>query len=332
MEIKKLIHKRIGGQTLSANETTMVLSSVMTGELSEVLLSALLTAMKIVPETPEELLGAVKAMKQFAVKPKNLLPTGLLDTCGTGGDEKGSVNVSTLSALALASMGVKIAKHGNRAVSSICGSSDLLSGLGYEIAMSNEQAEERLLKNGFTFLFAPLWHPAMKHAANVRKELGFRTMFNLLGPLSNPFSPDYQIVGAFSKEVLPKLAFVLQESGLKSFVVCHSQDGHDEFSIFDKTDYLLYRNGKLTEETFDPAVLQISHLDPAVLLCKTKEEAIQKAKDILAGQDSSALRVVALNAGVAYFVIGRVASIQEGYNTVLEHLLSGKVSLQNLGE
>ena len=322
MEIQKLIHKRIGGQTLSVEETSRVLGSVMTGELSEILLSAFLTAMKIVPETPEELLGAVRAMKQFAVKPKSQLPSGLLDTCGTGGDEKGSVNVSTLSALTLAAMGVKIAKHGNRAVSSICGSSDLLSGLGYEITMSNEQAEERLIKSGFTFLFAPMWHPAMKYAANVRKELGFRTMFNLLGPLSNPFSPEYQIVGAFSKEVLPKLAFVLQQSGLKSFVVCHSQDGHDEFSIFDKTDYLLYKDGKLTEKTFDPSILGISNPDPNVLLCKTKEEAIRKAKEILSGQDSSALRVVALNAGVAHFIIGKSGSIEDGYNTVLKYMLS----------
>ncbi|MCX7999080.1 MAG: anthranilate phosphoribosyltransferase, partial [Leptospiraceae bacterium] len=181
-------------ENLSFAQSRDFMLEVMRGEVSEIVLASFLTALKMKEETEEELAGFVTAIRESAVPTAKDFSFDFIDTCGTGGDSKASINISTLSAITIASMGVKVAKHGNRSVSSVCGSSDLLEGLGYPFPKTVSEAIQRFEEHGFVFLFAPFWHPAMKHAANVRKQLGFRTVFNMIGPLSNPFHPTHKVV------------------------------------------------------------------------------------------------------------------------------------------
>lgn len=326
MNLNLLLQKSAAGNSLTEEEAYFFMISIMKGEVTDIMLSSFLTSIRMRVETSDELVGFVRAMRDSCVKP----PTGkfefdYLDTCGTGGDEKKSINISTLSALTLGSMGIKIAKHGNRSVSSLCGSSDLLTALEYNVTVNHEEAEKRLIEKGFTFLFAPHWHPSMKFAAETRKQLGFRTVFNILGPMSNPFSPGFQILGVYSQELLPKVMHVLTRLGTKAAIVCNSLDGFDEFSIFEDTKYLLYQNGEVTEHLFSPNSLRLENLSDNEIFCQTKEEAVSLSTKILSGKVLTGSHAVALNAGAGLFLMGRVSNILEGYQSALGHLKSGIV-------
>ncbi|NCN08788.1 MAG: anthranilate phosphoribosyltransferase [Leptospira sp.] len=327
MQAKDILHKVASGQDINRDEARSFLGFVMRGEVSEIVLAAFLAAMKVKGETGEEILGFAQAMKKAAVAPKtSQWDYPVIDTCGTGGDGKGSINVSTLSALTLASMGVKVAKHGNRSVSSVSGSSDLLSSLGIPLDMSHEEVESRFLHTGFAFLFAPAWHPAMKFAVNVRKELGMRTFFNLIGPLSNPFHPSHQIIGVFSKDWIDRVAFALSELGIKSGLVCHSRDGLDEFSVFGITDYCFFKNKKMTYGEFDPKVINLPKLNPNEIYISTPEKALEVSRRIINGEDLSGTHLVALNAGAALWVLEKAESIEMGYKLALKEILNKKVA------
>ena len=223
-------------------------------------------------------------------------------------------------------MGIKIAKHGNRSVSSLCGSSDLLTELGLEINKKPGENENEFNATGFTFLFAPQWHPSMKFAANVRKELGIRTVFNMLGPLANPFHPAFQIVGVYSADIMEKMVTVLIKLGIRKAVVCHSLDGLDEFSIFDKTEYLYYDGVKTHKLVFDPKNLNLPAMDREQFFCKNREQAVLLAKKVLAGEEISGLYGVALNSGVALFVAGAAETIESGFRMAFKHLKTGAVN------
>jgi anthranilate phosphoribosyltransferase len=327
MQAKDILHKVTNGQDLNRDEARSFLGFVMRGEVSEIVLSSFVTAMKVKGETGEEILGFAQAMKKAAVAPKaEKWDFPVLDTCGTGGDGKGSINVSTLSALTLASMGIKVAKHGNRSVSSISGSSDLLSNLGIPLDLSHEEVEDRFLRTGFAFLFAPAWHPAMKFAANVRKELGIRTFFNLIGPLSNPFHPSHQIIGVFSQDWIERVAFALSELGTQSGIVCHSRDGLDEFSVFGVTDYCFFQNKKLKYGEFDPEILNLPKLNPDEIYISTPEKAQEISRRIIQGDELSGTHLVALNAGAALWVLEKANSIESGYEMALKEILNKKVA------
>lgn len=332
MEIRQAIVKALEKKPLAVHEAEHVMNSVMKGEVSEILLSSFLTAMRAKGETVDELLGFCLALRKNALKPKTVFPFDMLDTCGTGGDGKGTVNISTLSALALASLGLKVAKHGNRSVSSHTGSSDILGRLGYNTEKTQEEVESHLVTSGFTFLFAPMWHPSMKFAGPVRRELGFRTLFNMIGPLSNPFSPQYQIIGVYEPELMETFIRVLQGLGLKRALVCHSRDGFDEFSVFDKTDYTFLEDGVISRKDFDPKDLGLGTLDASEVFTTGPDQAEALARRILAGEKTAGTHAVALNAGAGLFVMGRASSIQEGYKIALEQLVSGKTGsfFQNL--
>lgn len=320
------LQKIVVQENLSTEESFQFMMKIMHGEVSEIILSSFLTALRIKGETSEELLGFARAMRENAVKPSHGFDFEFLDNCGTGGDGKGSLNISTLSALTIASMGIKIAKHGNRSVSSLCGSSDLLSELGYKITQSHEEVEAEFRQKNFTFLFAPAWHPSMKYAANVRKELGFRTVFNMLGPLSNPFNPSIQIVGVYSADIMEKIMQVLVGLGIKKAIVCHSEDGLDEFSIFKPTNYYYYDGFSIIKKSFDPAVLGIFPKENNGFYCNTKEESVGLAKKVLSGEEISGLYGVALNSGVAVYLSGMADSIEEGYKKALLQLKNGNVN------
>ncbi|TGL61723.1 anthranilate phosphoribosyltransferase [Leptospira sarikeiensis] len=332
MEIRQAIIKVLEKKHLSVPEAEAVINSVMKGEVSEILLSSFVTAMRAKGETVDELLGFCLALRKNALKPKTAFPFDMLDTCGTGGDGKGTVNISTLSAIVISSMGIKVAKHGNRSVSSHTGSSDILTRLGYNTEKTQEEVESHLITSGFAFLFAPMWHPSMKFAGPVRRELGFRTLFNMIGPLSNPFSPQYQIIGVYEPELTETFIRVLQGLGLKRALVCHSRDGLDEFSIFEKTDYTLLEDGVISRKDFDPKELGLKDLDPDEVFTNGPEKAEHLARKILAGEKIAGAHAVALNAGAGLYTLGRVSNIKEGYETALEQLASGKTSafFQNL--
>ncbi|TGK00910.1 anthranilate phosphoribosyltransferase [Leptospira semungkisensis] len=332
MEIRQAIVKVLERKHLAVHEAEAVLNAVMKGQVSEILLSSFVTAMRAKGETVDELLGFCFALRKNALKPKTAFPFDMLDTCGTGGDGKGTVNISTLAALTLASLGIKVAKHGNRSVSSHTGSSDILGRLGYNTEKTQEEVESHLLSSGFTFLFAPLWHPSMKFAAPIRKELGFRTFFNMIGPLNNPFSPQYQIIGVYEPELMETFIRVLQGLGLKRALVCHSRDGLDEFSIFEKTDYTLLQDGVISRNDFDPKELKLGDLNPAEVYTSGPDQAESLARKILEGEKIAGTYAVALNAGAGLFVMGKAKSLPEGYEIALEQLSSGKTGdfFQNL--
>ncbi|EPG74956.1 anthranilate phosphoribosyltransferase [Leptospira fainei serovar Hurstbridge str. BUT 6] len=332
MEIRNAILKVLDRKSLTVSEAESVMNDVMKGQVSEILLASFLTAIRAKGETADELLGFSLALRKNALKPKTVFPFDMLDTCGTGGDGKGTVNISTLSAIVLASLGLKVAKHGNRSVSSHTGSSDILTRLGYNTEKTQEEVESHLVSSGFTFLFAPMWHPSMKFAGPVRKELGFRTLFNMIGPLSNPFSPQYQIIGVYEPELMETLIRVLQGLGLRKALVCHSRDGLDEFSIFETTDYTLLEDGVISRKDFDPKTLALGELNPAEVFTAGPDQAEGLARKIIDGEKIAGTHAVALNAGAGLFVMGKVSTIEEGYKIALEQLVSGKTKqfFQNL--
>ncbi|MBM9576021.1 anthranilate phosphoribosyltransferase [Leptospira sp. 201903070] len=324
MEPRAAILKLIDRKHLTSEEAESFLNHVMKGEVSEILLSAFLSAMRANGESVDEVLGCTLALRKNALRPKTVFPFDLLDTCGTGGDGQGTINISTLSAITLASLGIKVAKHGNRSVSSHTGSSDILTRLGYKTEKTQEEVEQHLISQGFTFLFAPMWHPSMKYAGPVRKELGFRTVFNMIGPLSNPFSPQYQIIGVYEPELMELFIKVLQALGLKRAMVCHSRDGLDEFSIFSITDYSFLENGVISRHSFDPSILKLPTLKKEEVYASSSDHAEALARRVLQGEAIAGSHAVALNAGAGLFVMGKAPSIEEGYKNALEAILSGK--------
>ncbi|EQA71601.1 anthranilate phosphoribosyltransferase [Leptospira noguchii] len=324
MEPRAVVLKLIGRKHLTALEAESFMNHVMKGEVSEILLSSFLTSMRSNGESVEEVLGCTLALRKNALRPKTVFPFDLLDTCGTGGDGQGTINISTLSAIVLASLGVKVAKHGNRSVSSHTGSSDILTRLGYQTETTQEEVEAHLVNRGFTFLFAPMWHPSMKYAGPVRKELGFRTVFNMIGPLSNPFSPQFQIIGVYQPELMELFIKVLQSLGLKRALVCHSRDGLDEFSIFQTTDYTFLENGVISRHSFDPKVLGLSSLNKEEVYASSSDHAEILARKVLNSEPIAGTHAVALNAGAGLFVMGKVETIEQGYQIAKEAILSGK--------
>ncbi|GBF41048.1 anthranilate phosphoribosyltransferase [Leptospira ellinghausenii] len=328
LTIKEILGQVVSGHHLVDTHAEYFLNEVMDGKVTEPVLASFLTAMKMKGETTDELYGFVRAMRNHAIKPKTNFGFDFLDTCGTGGDGKGTLNVSTLSALTLASLGHKVAKHGNRSVSSLSGSSDILSKLGYPLEQTHEICEAEFVRTGFVFLFAPSWHPAMKYAGPVRSALGFRTFFNLIGPLSNPFSPTHQIVGVYDRSLCLPMVEILEKLGAKGALVCHSRDGLDEFSIFEATDFA-YFDGKTTKElSFDPKELRLeaSELDRNTVFSSSKEGAESLFRAVLDPQaPTGGTAMVALNAGVSLFLLGEVKDIPTGYQIAKDALLSKKV-------
>ncbi|AVQ10827.1 Anthranilate phosphoribosyltransferase [Leptospira santarosai] len=324
MEPKAIVLKLIERKHLGVEEAEFFMNRVMKGEVSEILLSSFVTAMRANGESADEVLGCTLALRKNALKPKTVFPFDLLDTCGTGGDGQGTINISTLSAITLASLGIKVAKHGNRSVSSHTGSSDILTRLGYQTETTQEEVEADLVNHGFTFLFAPMWHPSVKYAGPVRRELGFRTVFNMIGPLSNPFSPQFQIIGVYQPELMELFIKVLQSLGLKRALVCHSRDGLDEFSIFQITDYTFLENEVISRHSFDPKTLGLSSLNREEVYADSSDHAEILARKVLNSEPIAGTHAVALNAGAGLFVMGKVETIEQGYEIAWDALLSGK--------
>ena len=254
--IRDNLIKVVNKNDLRPQEMTDAMTEIMSGEVSEIEISAFLTALKMKGETVEEISAAAKVMREKA-EGVNLSEYYTLDTCGTGGDSLGTYNISTAVTFIAAAAGIKVVKHGNRSISSKCGSADVLEALGVNIALSPEQIKKCVEEVGMGFLFAPSHHKAMKHVMGVRRTLGFRTMFNILGPLSNPAEAKVQVLGVFDKDLVEPLARVLKNVGVERALVVHGNDGLDEISVCDKTFVAELKEGKITTYELTPEGIRI---------------------------------------------------------------------------
>jgi anthranilate phosphoribosyltransferase len=319
---KEILERLIAGDHLSVDQARAVMGAVMDGKLEPAQIAALLIALRVKGETVDELTGLALAMRDHAVtiSPRRI---GLVDTCGTGGDGRNTFNISTATALVAASMGVPVAKHGNRAVSSRCGSADVLEALGVVVSLPPAAVTELIDEVGIGFLFAPGHHPAMRHAAPVRRQLGVRTAFNLLGPLTNPAGVRLQLVGVFAPHLTEPVAEVLGALGCERAFVVHGLDGTDEVSIAGPTRISEYRDGAVRTFELVPeeAGLERSSLDE--LAGGTPQDNAEMVRDILAGTGGPRADAVMLNAGFVAMLAGRAETAADGVQLARRALNDG---------
>jgi anthranilate phosphoribosyltransferase len=311
-----------GGIDLSATEAEALFSRVMDGGVPSTMIAALLAALSTKGETPQEIAGAARVMRARAARVPTRR-TALLDTCGTGGDFSGSFNVSTAAALVVAAAGIPVAKHGNRAASSRCGSADVLEALGVAIELEPEHVGRSIDELGFGFLFAPRFHPAMRHAAEARRDLGIRTVFNLLGPLTNPAGARRQLVGVPRIEALLQVAGVLRELEIEAAAVVHGMEGLDEISVCGPTRIATVRAGEVGEFTIDPDDMGLATFAPDQIAGGDATENAAILRDVLEGRGSDAQRaVVAANAGAAIWIAGGAPALRAGVDRALAVIAS----------
>lgn len=318
------LDKIASGGKLTEDEAAAAFDAIMDGGIPEVQLAGFLVAMKARGETVEEITGAVRTMR---AKMKTVTaPAGAVDIVGTGGDAKGTYNVSTASAFVLAGAGVPVAKHGNRAVSSKSGAADVLESLGVNLAMTPDVAERCLAEAGVAFLFAPTYHPAMRFAAPVRKGLKLRTIFNLLGPMSNPAGTKRQVIGVFSENWVRPMAEVMQRLGAEHIWVVHGSDGLDELSTTGPTRVVELKDGKIREFTVSPADANVAQVQLADILCGQAAESADAMRALFAGEPGPFRDIVLMNAGAGFVVAGKAATLGEGAKLAAASIDEGKAA------
>jgi anthranilate phosphoribosyltransferase len=308
---------------LSPEEMSSAMEEIVAGKAGDGDIETFLLLLREKGETASEIASAAKVMRRHAVRLSRVYP-GLLDTCGTGGDNQRTFNVSTLSALAACACGATVGKHGNRSVSSLCGSADLLEMLGVKIDLAPVEIERSLEKTAFGFFFAPLFHPAAKFAAAARKRISGKTLFNVLGPLSNPAGASHQLVGVYEERLVRILAEVLRELGAHKAMIVHGKEGLDEISISGETAVAALTAGRIEFHTIRPEDFGLNRSPLESLRCDSKEKSHAEALKVLKGEKSSRADIVSLNAGAALFVAEKAASIQEGVAMAQEALRSGR--------
>ena len=318
-----ILSKLAAHEALTADEAAEAMEEVMAGEATPAQLGGLLMALRTKGETVDEVDGLARTMLAFAnpVTP----PVPVIDTCGTGGDRTGTFNISTIAAIVVAGAGVPVAKHGNRAASSRCGSADLLEALGVRIDLPPAGVERCLAEAGIAFMFAPVFHPAMGHAAPVRRELRVPTAFNFLGPLTNPARPFAQVVGVSDERMLPLMAEVLARRGTRAKLF-RGADGIDELTTTGPSKVLEVDAGAVTEGSTDPAELGLSPATPDDLKGGDPGVAAEIARAVLGGEQGPRREVVLLNAAAALEVGGRAASMEEGLTVAARSIDSGAAS------
>jgi anthranilate phosphoribosyltransferase len=313
-----------GGASLSEDEAASAFDAIMEGGVPEMLLAAFLVALRARGETVDEIAGAVRAMRSKMRKIK--APAGAIDVVGTGGDAKGTYNISTAAAFVLAGAGVPVAKHGNRAVSSKSGAADVLEGLGLNLAMTPEQAEICLAEAGIAFLFAPTYHPAMRHAAPVRQGLKLRTIFNLLGPLSNPAGVKRQMIGVFSPIWLEPIAEAMRRLGAEHVWVVHGHDGLDELSTTGPSHVVELKHGEIRRFELSPSDAGLPVTDLNGLLCGAPADSAASILALLDGARGPFRDIVLLNSAAALIVAGRAQSLGEGVELAAASIDEGKAA------
>ena len=322
MHIQRAIAQVIEGHSLSTDDMVAVMRQIMTGECTDAQIAGFLVALRIKGETVSEITGAAKVMRELAT---SVSVTGdhLVDIVGTGGDGASIFNVSTASTFVVAAAGGQVAKHGNRSVSSKSGAADLLEVAGVRLDINSEQVARCVESVGVGFMFALNHHSAMRHAIGPRKELATRTLFNLLGPITNPAGVKNQLLGVFSKQWVRPIAQVLKDLGSDHVLVVHSADGLDEISIADETYVAELHKGEITEYTITPEQFGIQRGSLADLKVADANESLTLIKSLLKGQESSASDIVALNAGAAIYAANIASTLEQGVIMAQDILAAG---------
>ncbi|MHB8780032.1 MAG: anthranilate phosphoribosyltransferase [Candidatus Geothermincolia bacterium] len=320
--IRTALRRAVAGEHMERGEAREVMERIMAGEAEDAQIAALLTALRMKGETVAEVAGMAEGMRQAAVRITSRR-SGLTDTCGTGGDGRGTFNVSTTAALIAAGAGLPIAKHGNRGVSSACGSADVLQALGVRIEMPPAATRQCLDEVGIGFLFAPAFHPAMRHVMPARRAMGIPTVFNILGPLSNPAGAARQLLGASDPRIAELLAEALTILGCERALVVHGDDGMDEVTLCGETTLYRVEDGAVTISKLDPRDLGLQTVDAASLAGGTPEVNARIIVDILEGRPGPRRESACLNAAMALVAGGLVDSPQQGLHAAYEAVDSG---------
>ena len=319
--MKIFIDKLRNNEDLSFNESKKAFELLMNGKASDNEIFDFLTLLSAKGEVSDEIAGGVYVLRN---KSKRVNVNDCIDTCGTGGDGMNTLNISTASALLLSSMGIKVAKHGNKAVSSKCGSGDVLEALNIKIDLEPNDIEEQIKKNNFGFMFAPNYHSAMRFVGPIRKKIGKRTIFNMIGPLSSPALVDRQVVGVFDKKLLKIFASALNNLNIKFAWIVNSEDGLDEISPYSKTNVVQLKNGEISEILIDPIKLNIDANEFKDLLGDDAKFNANKMLDIFKGEDNDFSKAVCLNAAAGLIVSEKHTVFIDAYNEARKHILSGK--------
>ncbi len=323
MKAQDILHKVVDCHDLTEEEMISIMTEIMEGKVDRSLLGAFLTALRMKGETVAEISGAAKVMREKA-EPLNIPVAGVVDTCGTGGDGADTFNISTTAAFVVAGAGIPVAKHGNRAVSSRSGSADVLKSLGVNIEADKEVVERCIELAGIGFLFAPTLHKAMKHAGDVRRELGFRTVFNLLGPLTNPAGVKAQVVGVFDSKWTSPLANVLKKLGTRHAFVVHGEDGLDEITLTCNTKISELNNGQIKDYNLDPTELGLEYCSAQDLKGGSADDNATILRELLDGAGGPKRDIVLLNASAAIIAAGKAANFKEGLDVARKSISSGE--------
>ena len=322
--MRTYLEKVVAGENLTRQEAGEAMSIMMSNQASEAQIGALLTALKIKGETSVELAGMAETMRAFAVPVMPLAGTPLLDTCGTGGDGKKTFNISTTVALVVAGAGVRVAKHGNRGVSSASGSADVLELLGVKVALPAEMVARSIDTIGIGFLYAPSFHTAMKYVAKTRRDLAMRTVFNILGPLANPAGADCQLLGVYELPLVEKVANTLAAlGGVKQAMVVYSSDGMDELSIFAPNHTALVKDGQVAFSTIKAEDYGLADEDKTAILATSAAESAASVLAVLRGEISAKRKIVLLNAAAALVVSKATDSLATGVKLAAQSIDSG---------
>ena len=330
--MNKFLKKLQNKENLNFEESKNAFEILMEGKASDQEIFDFLTLLSSKGEVSDEIAGGVHVLRN---KSKRVNVKNCLDTCGTGGDGKNTLNISTASALLLASMGEKVAKHGNKAVSSKCGSADVLEALNIKINLEPNEIEEQINNNNFGFMFAPNYHSAMKYVGPTRKKIGKRTIFNMIGPLSSPALVERQVVGVFDKKLLTIFANALKNLNIKFAWIINSEDGLDEISPYAITNVIQLKNNEISDLVIDPKELNVNADKFENLLGDDAQFNADKMIDIFKGEDNDFSKAVCLNAAAGLVVMEKQFNFKDSYNQAREYILTGKTynhlkSLQNV--
>lgn len=322
MDIQSAIRAVTEHRNLSSEEMTAIMRTIMGGEATQSQIGGFLIGLRMKGETVEEIAAAATVMRELATR-VDVDTEYLVDTCGTGGDGSSTFNISTASAFVVAGAGARVAKHGNRSASSQSGSADVLEAAGVNLDLTPEQIAQCIQEVGVGFMFAPKHHGAMKHAIGPRKEMAVRTIFNVLGPLTNPAGAPNQVIGVFSQELIEPLARVLARLGSRHVLVVHADDGLDEISIAADTHVAEYKDGNLATHRINPQQFGFDTASLSTLTVSSPEESLEVVRSVFDNADGPARDIVALNAGAAIYASGLAEDLNSGVSKALASLSSG---------
>jgi anthranilate phosphoribosyltransferase len=323
-EFGAILRRAASGERLAAAEAASAFAAMMSGGVSEMRMAAFLTALAVRGPSVPEIAGAARAMRAAMTKVE--APRNAIDVCGTGGDGAGTLNVSTAAAFVVAACGVPVAKHGNRAMSSRTGAADVLEALGVPINLDADSARKSLANPGFAFLFAPSYHPAMKNVGPVRRDLGFRTVFNLLGPICNPAGVRHQLIGIYAREWLEPVAQVLADLGTEKAWIVHGSDGLDELSTTGPTRVAMLEHGQVAVRDIVPEDAGIPRTTLAALKGGTAEDNARAIRELLSGAKSAFRDIVLLNSAAALVVAGDASNLRDGVARAAEAIDTGRAA------